>query len=133
VQEHRHDLPALGVLAPLLPRAHRALDHRFVISRCDGLNPQRQVHGAAARGDVGGVALVVLDVAGRAPEVVLAIELGEELLGGFPMTFTSTLRPAMGHADDQLRTPRPPAPWMRVSSATRVVSAPSSEKRFWPA
>ena len=62
VDEHRHHLVPGWVVAPVLPRAHRAFNDwvdDFEVRRVEG---QREMHRTAGRDDVGRKPLVVLDV-----------------------------------------------------------------------
>ena len=55
--------PGPGITAAVLAGSHTALDHRVDDFQVRGVERQRQVDGAAARGDIAGEAFVVLDVA----------------------------------------------------------------------
>ncbi len=102
---HRQDFVARHIMAPFLARPHRPLDHRvhhFQVRRVEG---QRHVHVARSGLQIGGEPLVVLDVARTAQlrQIVLALELAEQILGGLAEQVHQHIEPAaMRHADDAL-------------------------------
>ncbi len=64
MDQHRQNAPALAVLTPLLPRAHRAQHYRVHDLQVRGIEGQHEVNPALAAGrHVGGEAHVVLHVA----------------------------------------------------------------------
>ena len=98
-------LSPFGVAAPLLPRPHRAFDHRIHDLEVRGIEGERHMHVARRGLQVGGEALVVLHVARAAQllQVVLSLELGEQILGRLAEQVHQHVEPAaMRHADDGL-------------------------------
>jgi len=105
VDQERQDLLALAVAAPLLAGAHRPLDDGADDLEMGGVEAERHVHVARRRGDVGGVALVVLDVARHLSRlhVHLALELLEQQGGRLAQQVDQHVEAApVGHADDDL-------------------------------
>jgi len=103
VDQHRQRLRLAFGAAAHLARIHRAGDdgvHDLEVRRVEG---QRQVHRAAGRADVGRIAHVVLDVAGRQLLRLLAFEFGEQhrrlLAEGIDQHVEAA---AVSHADDHL-------------------------------
>ncbi len=103
VNEHRHDLVACRIAAPVLPRAHRAFDDGIAYFQVRRIERERQVHRSARRDDVGREALVVLHVAGGKVGRLLALEFGEQIGGHLAQRIDQDVEPpAMRHADHHL-------------------------------
>ena len=80
MDQDRHHFVAGRIVATLLARTHRALDHSVDHLEMRGVECQRDMHVATRCTQVGGKALVVLDVA-RAlhmRRIVFALELREQ-------------------------------------------------------
>jgi hypothetical protein len=108
VDEHRQHLVPRVVAAAVLARAHRPLDHRIDDLEMGGIERERDMHRPARRRDVGRKTLVVLDVAGEQVVMVLALELGEQVLGHLAQGVDQHVdAAAVGHADDELLHARP--------------------------
>ncbi len=103
VDQDRQHLVAQPVAAPVLARAHRALDDRVHDLEVRRVERERQVHGAARRRHVGREPLVVLDVAGGQVLRDLALELREEVGGHLAQGVDEHVQaPAVGHAEHDL-------------------------------
>ena len=103
VHQHRQHLGAGEVAAALHARLHRTLDHRVHDLEVAGVERQAQVHRAAARRDVAGKALVVLDVAGRQFFPGRVVELRKQVLGHLAQGVHQHVQAtAVGHADHDL-------------------------------
>ena len=105
VDEDRHHAFAEGVLAALLPGAHRTLHHRVHHLKMRGVEGERHMHIAALRAQVGGETLVIFDVAGTGEVrgVVLALELREQHGGRLAEHIDEHIEAAaVRHADDEL-------------------------------
>jgi len=110
VHQHRQHLGAGLVAAAVLARAHAAGDHRVDDLQVRWVERQRQVHGAAGRGHVGGETHVVLDVAGMgavAGDVLeLALEFVEQLARRLAERVDQHIEAAaVGHAHDHVLDP----------------------------
>ena len=135
VDQHRQHPLAARVAAPLLARAHRALDHRIDDLQVRGIEGERHVHVAAGRAQVGGEAHVVLHVARALSRAGRTCPRTRRTAapGDLPSTLTSTLRrPRCAMPMTISSTPPRPPCWIRSSSSGISASPPSSEKRFWP-
>ena len=103
MDQHRQHLVLAAFAAPTLARVNRADDDRVDDFQVRGVESQRQVAGAAGRRDVGRVAHVVLDVAGRQVLRLLAFELVEEHRRRLAQRIDEHVETAaVGHADDDL-------------------------------
>ncbi len=106
VDQHRQHLLALAVLAAVLARPHRALDHRVHDLEMRRIEGERQVHRPAGRIDVGRESLVILHVAGEQRIVVLALEFREQILRHLAERVHQHVQPAaVGHAEHELLHP----------------------------
>ena len=75
----------------------------LMISRCDGIEREHQVHRAARSRHRGGEPEVVLDVAGARADADLSFELAEQDLGMLAEDIHQDVEAAaVGHADDRL-------------------------------
>ncbi len=103
MNQNRHHLVPAGVVAAILPGAHRPLHHRrhdLQVGRVEG---QRQMHFAAGGLHVGREALVVLHVAGTVFVEALALELAEQIAGALAEDIDQQIQAAtVGHADHHL-------------------------------
>ena len=102
-QDGGHQVPAV-VPPAVLAGAHRALHHRpddFQMGRIEG---QRQVHLPAWGHDVGGEALMVLDIAGAHLGGHLAVKLVKQVPRVLAQNVDQHVQaPAVGHADHGLQ------------------------------
>ena len=83
--------------------------------------------------DVGREAQVVLDVAGRQVGVVLALELGEQVLGHLAQRIDQHVQPAaVRHADDHFLHAAGARALHQLVEQRDQRFAAFGEKRFWP-
>ena len=103
VQEDRHHLAPIRVVALFLAGPGRALGDRVDDLEVRRVVAERHVHEAPRRGDVGRVPLVVLHIARDPFPLMQALELLEEHFGRFAHDVDQHVEPpAVGHADDHL-------------------------------
>src|SRR5690606_27553969 len=101
MHQHRKDLVAVLVAAAVLAGAHAAFDHRVDDFQVRGIEGQRQVDRTAARGQVAGETVVVLDVAVAQRLDVLAFEFGKQVAGHLAHDVDQHVQAAaVGHAHD---------------------------------
>jgi hypothetical protein len=100
VDQHRQRLHLAFGAAPHLARIHRAGDDGVDDLEVRRVEGQGQVHRAARGADVGRVAHVVLDVAGRECRLLLAFEFVEQHRGKLAQGIDQHVEAAaVGHAD----------------------------------
>ncbi len=102
VDQHGQHLLAERIAAPVLARAHRALDDRIHDLEVRRVERERDVHVAVGRAHVRRVAFVILHVARALEprEVVSALELGEQIFRGLAEHVDEHVEPAaVRHAD----------------------------------
>jgi len=108
VDEERQHAITRGIVAALLARAHRALDHRVDDLQVRGIEGEHGVDVAGGRAQIGGEALVILHIprALQMARIVGAFKLREERRRGLAEQVHQHIEaPAMRHADHHLLDP----------------------------